>query len=238
MLATSFKNMLAPAPPGRHRRGGHPGVALISGTLVLTDTISQTFSGLYTTIYKGDRRGRQGQGGLRRDPGQRRATAPRRCRPGRLAAHGQRRGRRRGRGPRLRAPGRQQWPGAGQPEHHRDHRRSWPATGQLNPWTLAAGRPPRAGNEIVIDHKSASDGHLAVGDTATVLVRTAPADADHRDSGLRHCLQPGRRLRGRPVTQDPAPILVTGQVGPGGQGGGVAGAEQPLAARRRPADLW
>ena len=54
MLRTSFKNMLA------HRRRLAAtavavilGVALIAGTLVLTDTISQTFSGLYTTVYQG-----------------------------------------------------------------------------------------------------------------------------------------------------------------------------------------
>ena len=54
MLHTSFKNMLA------HRRRLAAtavavilGVALITGTLVLTDTISQTFGGLYTTVYQG-----------------------------------------------------------------------------------------------------------------------------------------------------------------------------------------
>ncbi len=52
MLRMSMKSMLA------HRRRLAAtavavilGVSLIAGTLVLTDTISQTFSGLYTTVY-------------------------------------------------------------------------------------------------------------------------------------------------------------------------------------------
>src|SRR5512135_267552 len=54
MLRTSFKNMLA------HRRRLTAtavavilGVALVAGTLVLTDTISQTFGGLFGTVYQG-----------------------------------------------------------------------------------------------------------------------------------------------------------------------------------------
>ena len=54
MLRTSFKTMLA------HRRRLAAtavavilGVALIAGTLVLTDTISQTFGGLFNTVYQG-----------------------------------------------------------------------------------------------------------------------------------------------------------------------------------------
>jgi putative ABC transport system permease protein len=54
MLGTSFKNMLA------HRRRLAAtavavilGVALIAGTLVLNDTISRTFGGLFGTVYQG-----------------------------------------------------------------------------------------------------------------------------------------------------------------------------------------
>src|SRR6185437_13098403 len=51
---------------------------------------------------------------------------------------------------------------------------NWTDTKALNSFTIVAGRPPRADNEVVIDKKSARDGHLAVGDTITVLVQGPP----------------------------------------------------------------
>jgi len=47
---------------------------------------------------------------------------------------------------------------------------NWSDIPQLNVFRLAEGQPPRADDEVVIDRKSARDGHLAVGDTTTVLV--------------------------------------------------------------------
>jgi putative ABC transport system permease protein len=45
---------------------------------------------------------------------------------------------------------------------------------ELNTWTLAAGRGPRADDEVVLDKRSADEGGYGVGDRATVLVRGAP----------------------------------------------------------------
>jgi len=175
MLRTSFKTMLA------HRRRLAAtavavilGVSLIAGTLVLTDTINQTFTGLYTTVYQGTDAvvrakaaftGIQNSG-AQRPPVDASLVATLRTVQGVAADDGVVRGYARLVGSNGQA--------LGNPNTTGTIGRSWPTTGQLNPWVLAAGRPPRADNEIVIDQKSASDGHLAVGDTATVLVEGPP----------------------------------------------------------------
>ena len=175
MLRTSFKNMLA------HRRRLAAtalavilGVALIAGTLVLTDTISQTFTGLYSTVYQGTDAvvrakaaftGIQNSG-AQRPPVDAGLVASLRTVKGVAADEGVVRGYARLVGSNGQA--------LGNPNTTGTVGRSWPGTGPLNPWVLAAGRPPGADNEIVIDAKSASDGHLAVGDTATVLVEGPP----------------------------------------------------------------
>jgi len=51
---------------------------------------------------------------------------------------------------------------------------NWNQVKQLNPWTLVAGHPPQAANQVVIDNKSATDGHLRVGDMTTVLALGPP----------------------------------------------------------------
>jgi putative ABC transport system permease protein len=51
---------------------------------------------------------------------------------------------------------------------------SWPDSQELNPFRLESGRAPEATDEVVIDAKSAKDGDLAVGDTTTVLVQAGP----------------------------------------------------------------
>ena len=175
MLRTSFKNMLA------HRRRLAAtavavilGVSLVAGTLVLTDTISQTFSGLYTTVYQGTDAVVRAQAaftginnsGAQRPPVNASLVATLRTVPGVAADDGVVRGYARLVGSNGQA--------LGNPTTTGTIGRSWPTVGQLNPWVLAAGRPPRADNEMVIDQKSASDGHLAVGDTATVLVQGPP----------------------------------------------------------------
>jgi putative ABC transport system permease protein len=47
---------------------------------------------------------------------------------------------------------------------------NWIDDPDLNPWRLVRGRSPRGANEVVINRGAAEDGHLRVGDTVTVLV--------------------------------------------------------------------
>ena len=49
----------------------------------------------------------------------------------------------------------------------------WSET-ELNPFRLVAGQAPKSDDEVIIDRKSANDGKLAVGDTTTVLVQAGP----------------------------------------------------------------
>src|SRR5215470_2323553 len=51
---------------------------------------------------------------------------------------------------------------------------NWGTVPALNPFHLVAGHAPQAPDEIAIDKQSANDGHLAVGDTTTVLVNGPP----------------------------------------------------------------
>ena len=79
----------------------------------------------------------------------------------------------------------------------------WAATGATRPGAQPVppgGRARPAGaDEVVIDKKSATDGHLAVGDTTTVLVNGPPQRVRITGIvGVRHRRQPGRRV-GRAV---------------------------------------
>lgn len=51
---------------------------------------------------------------------------------------------------------------------------AWAEDERLNPFRLAAGRAPRADDEVVIDRGTAKAGHLQVGSRTTVLTATAP----------------------------------------------------------------
>jgi len=51
---------------------------------------------------------------------------------------------------------------------------NWGTVPALNPFHLVAGHAPQAPDEVVIDKQSANLGHLAVGDTTTVLVNGPP----------------------------------------------------------------
>jgi putative ABC transport system permease protein len=50
---------------------------------------------------------------------------------------------------------------------------NWPE-GELNTWTLDAGRPPETDDEVVLDKASADDAGYGVGDEATILLRGEP----------------------------------------------------------------
>jgi putative ABC transport system permease protein len=47
---------------------------------------------------------------------------------------------------------------------------NWVSDPSLNPYRLVAGRPPRAGNEVVINRGAAKTGHLHLGDNTTLFV--------------------------------------------------------------------
>ena len=51
---------------------------------------------------------------------------------------------------------------------------NWSTVQALNPFHLVAGHAPQAPDEVVIDKQSARLGHLAVGDTTTVLANGPP----------------------------------------------------------------
>lgn len=176
MFRTSLKNLLV-----RRRRLMATafaiviGVSFVAGTLVLTDTISHTFGGLYSTVYKGTSaavRSKAAFNGIQ-NSGQQRAPVDARLVPplstvkGVAAASGEIYGYARLVGKDGKALGN---PANGAPTLGG----GWQTVPQINPWTLVAGRPPSADNEMVIDKKSAIDGHLKVGDTTTVLVQGPP----------------------------------------------------------------
>jgi putative ABC transport system permease protein len=175
VFRTTFKNLLA------HRlrllttaAAVILGVAFMAGTLVLTDTITETFNGLFANVYKGTDAvvrgtslfdGPRGAGAQRPRVDASLVDAVRAVK-GAAVAEGTVFGFARligSDGQALGKPG--QAPTLGV---------NWSETKALNPFTLFAGRAPRADNEIVIDRKSAIDGHLAVGETATVLVDGPP----------------------------------------------------------------
>jgi putative ABC transport system permease protein len=51
---------------------------------------------------------------------------------------------------------------------------NWSTVPALNPFHLVAGHAPQAPDEVVIDKQSARLGHLAVGDTTTVIANGPP----------------------------------------------------------------
>ena len=176
MLRTSFKTMLA------HRRRLAAtavavilGVALIAGTLVLTDTISQTFTGLFNTVYQGTDAvvraqaaftGTQGSG-AQRPPVDAGLVATLRTVQGVAADQGVIEGYTRLVGKNGQALGN---PANGAPTLGGN----WAQVAALNPYHLVAGHAPQAAGQVAIDAKSARDGHLAVGDTTTVLANGPP----------------------------------------------------------------
>ena len=54
---------------------------------------------------------------------------------------------------------------------------AWLQSETLNPFELVDGRPPTTDSDVVIDRGSAKDGDFAVGDPITVLTQSGPQDA-------------------------------------------------------------
>ena len=153
------------------------GVAFMAGTLILTDTISRTFDGLYTSIYHSTDavvRGRQAF-----DPGTNFANQRQRIDAGLGTTI-------------ARVPGVEAFsvgitgyaqlvgrdgkaignPSNGPPTFGE----AWTDVAALNPLRLLpGGHPPRSADQVVIDKHSAEVGHFAVGDRVVVLTQRPPA---------------------------------------------------------------
>ncbi|MBO0815539.1 MAG: ABC transporter permease, partial [Actinobacteria bacterium] len=138
------------------------GVAFMAGTMVLTDTIGHTFNDLSTGVYKGtdaEVRAKATFTGPAMGGGDQRplisaslVQALRRV-PGVAADEASAYGYARLTGKNGKAIGN---PAAGAPTLGGN----WNQVSQLNPWTLVAGHPPQAANQVVIDRQSATTGHL------------------------------------------------------------------------------
>jgi putative ABC transport system permease protein len=151
------------------------GVAFTAGTLVLTDTMSSIFNNLSASVYQGTDaivrakavfNGPNQMGEQR--PNIDGSLVPALSHvPGVAAAEGSAFGYTRLIGKDGKPIGN---PGSGAPTLGGN----WSTVPALNPFHLVAGHAPQAPDEVVIDKQSASLGHLAVGDTTTVIVNGPP----------------------------------------------------------------
>src|ERR671934_501561 len=141
------------------------GVALMAGTLVLTDTFGQTFNDLSAGVYKGTDavvratalfNGPQFTGEQRPLVDASLVSTLGRV-SGVAAAEGSAFGYTRLIGKDGKALGN---PANGAPTLGGN----WNQVATLNPWHLLAGHAPQGPGQVVIDAKSATDGHLRVGD--------------------------------------------------------------------------
>ena len=151
------------------------GVAFTAGTLVLTDTMTSIFNDLSATVFKGTDavvrakavfNGPQNMGDQR--PLVDASLVPALSHvPGVAAAEGGVLGY-------ARLIGKDGTP-IGNPSNGAPTLGgNWSTVPALNPFHLVAGHAPQAPDEVVIDKHSATTGHLAVGDTTTVLANGPP----------------------------------------------------------------
>lgn len=151
------------------------GVALMSGTLVFTDTVTRTFDNLFGDVYAGTDVVVRGQAafeapdnlGAQRDRVDATLVSTVAAIPGVAAAEGGILGYARLVDKNGDAMGD---PAYGAPTLGY----GWQQNPDLNPFRLVSGRAPAAADEVVIDAKSARDAGFALGDTATVLVQGPP----------------------------------------------------------------
>jgi len=152
------------------------GVAFTAGTLMLTDSMGKTFNDLSAGVYKGTDavvrakavfNGTMGGSGGQRPPIDASLVPALSHVPGVAAAQGTVLGY-------TRLIGKDGTP-VGNPAHGVPSLGgNWGTVPALNPFQLVAGHAPQAPDEVVIDKHSATIGHLAVGDTTTVLVSGPP----------------------------------------------------------------
>ena len=151
------------------------GVAFTAGTLVLTDTLTSIFNDLSAGVYKGTNavvrakavfNGPNNIGEVR--PMIDAALVPALSHvPGVAAAEGSVLGY-------TRLIGKDGTPIGNPTSGAPTLGGNWGTVQALNPFHLVAGHAPQAPDEVVIDKHSATVGHLAVGDTTTVLVNGPP----------------------------------------------------------------
>ncbi len=157
------------------------GIAFLSGTLVLTDTIKTTFNDLFADVNKGtdavvrsqeklsgpgfgdDLRQRLDESlvdTVRRVDGVKAADGTVNANFVQIVASDGK------------AIGD---PGMGAPTFGRN----WVTTPELNPFRIVEGHPPQADNDVVIDRSAARKGHLSLGDRITVILpKAAPQQFD------------------------------------------------------------
>src|ERR1700750_698176 len=151
------------------------GVAFTAGTLVLTDTMSSIFNDLSAGVFKGTDAVARAKA-VFNGPNQMGEQRPNIDAslvpgfshvPGVAAAEGSVLGYTRLIGKDDTPIGN---PGSGAPTFGGN----WSTVPSLNPFHLVAGHAPQAPDEVVIDKHSATVGHLAVGDTTTVIANGPP----------------------------------------------------------------
>ncbi len=149
------------------------GVAFMSGTLVLTDTIGRTFDRLFADAPAGTDAVVRGKASIEGDFSTQRARVSAsvldtvRTVSGVAAAEGLTEGYTQIIGKNGKAVGN---PGRGAPTFGRN----WATVAALNPFRLVEGHAPTADNEVVLDEYTAGKADAKVGDTVTVLVGKGP----------------------------------------------------------------
>jgi putative ABC transport system permease protein len=152
------------------------GVAFMSGSLVLTDTISRTFNDLFAEVSAGTDAYVRGEEAFESEFGE--SVRPRideslleevAAVDGVAAVAGDVMGYTQIVGADGKAIGD---PANGAPTYGG----AWTAVDALNPFTLSDGRAPAADDEVVIDRKSAKDGDLEVGMRTTVLTQSGATE--------------------------------------------------------------
>ena len=149
------------------------GVAFTAGTLMLTDTMSKIFNDLSSGVYKGTSAVVRAQAvfttmGTGERPNIDASLVPALSHvPGVAAAEGSAFGY-------TRLIGKDGTPIGNPANGAPTLGGNWSAVPALNPFTLVAGHAPQAPDEVVIDKHSATTGHLAVGDTTTVIANGPP----------------------------------------------------------------
>ncbi|MCC6339800.1 MAG: FtsX-like permease family protein [Acidimicrobiia bacterium] len=147
------------------------GVAFMSGTMVLSDTLKRTFDDLFANVFEGTDAYVRSTNVIDTPFGESRGRIPRSALatvegvPGVEAASPDIQFFAQPVGDDGKAIGGQGPPSLGF---------NWTDSPELNTFRIVAGHPPRRDGEIVIDKGSADDGHIEVGDRITVLTQQAP----------------------------------------------------------------